>query len=129
MSNIHHIYHTTFGGRGRKVKISEMEAALKCTHCHDETIHRITYLNGKIRKVECTECKNNSASEKIDAKKELFKEVYDRISTKPSRITKEYKADLNSFIYGFPPRVIRKPFGLLKFLNETKEAFKKSKDI
>lgn len=116
------------GKEGRSVKLTEMEAALDCIQCREETLHRIVYLNGKIQKVECTECHHYSGKEKINLKKELFNEIYERISTKPSRMTQEYKEDLNTFISGLPPRVINKPFGLIKYLNETKDAFKKSKD-
>lgn len=108
------------------MKISEMEAGLYCTRCHDETIHRVVYVNNKIQSIECEEC-HRLTGVKINAKKELYEEVYDRISTKPLRMTLEYKQDLSKFVSGMPLRVISKPYRLIKYVNETRKVMKQSK--
>lgn len=106
--------------------MSEMEAGLYCTRCHDETIHRVVYINDKIQSVECEEC-HRVTGVKIDPKKALYEEVYDRISSKPSRITQEYKQDLSKFVSGMPMRVISKPYRLMKYVNETRKTWKQTK--
>lgn len=78
------------------MKMSEMEAGLYCTQCHDETIHRVVYVNNKIQSIECEGC-HSITNMKIDTKKELYEEVYDRVSTKPSRLLEESKRDLSKF--------------------------------
>jgi hypothetical protein len=105
------------------MKSSEMEANLYCTHCKDETPHVIMYINGKIKGVECEECQR-SVGVRVDVMKEFYKEVYERISTKPSRITHEYKEDLSRFLSSLPTRVISKPYRLMRYLNETRKVIK-----
>jgi hypothetical protein len=108
------------------MKISELDADLYCSHCHDETLHRVQYLNDKLHSTECTNCHRKIKME-MNPMRELYKEVYKRITSKPTRLTKEYKEDLSKFIEGIPKRVISKPYRLIKYVNETKEAFKKIK--
>jgi len=102
------------------MKISKMEAGLYCTQCSDETLHRIVYVNNKIQSIECEGCQRITDM-KIDAKKELYKEVYERISTKPLRLKKEYKQDLNKFVSDMPKRVISKPYRFIKYVNKTRK--------
>lgn len=108
------------------MKISEMEAGLYCTRCHEETIHRVVYLNSHIQSIECEEC-HRLTGMKFDPKKELYKEVYGRLSTKPMRITKESSQDLSKFVSEMPKRLVSKPYRLMKDVNETRKAFKQSK--
>jgi transcription elongation factor Elf1 len=108
------------------MKISELEASLYCSRCHDETLHRVQYLNEKIHSTTCTSCQRKMEMD-IDPKRELYKEVYKRVLSKPTRLTKEYKEDHDTFIGNFPKRVISKPYRLKKYVNETRKAFKKLK--
>ena len=105
-----------------------MEAGLYCTRCHDETLHRVVYINDKIQSIECAGC-NRLTNMKIDIKKELYGEVYDRVSTKPSRLKKEYKQNSSKFFSGIPIRVISKPYRFVKYVNKTRKVFKKSKEF
>ncbi|XJZ26671.1 bh protein [Bacillota bacterium Lsc_1132] len=109
------------------MKVSELDVALYCSHCHDETLHRVLYLNSKIYSTECTNCHRKVMME-INPVRELYKEIYIRVTSKPTRLTKEYKEDLNKFIGGLPKRVLSKPYRLKKYVNETKVAFKKMRD-
>lgn len=108
------------------MNIKEMEAGLYCSQCHDDTLHRVVYFNDKIQSIECEEC-HRQTSMKIDAKKELYKEVYQRVSTKPSRLKKEYKNDLSKFVLGLPKRVISKPYRFVKYVDKTRKVLKTSK--
>ncbi|GLC87141.1 cytochrome c3 family protein [Lysinibacillus piscis] len=108
------------------MKISEMEAGLYCTRCHDETVHRVVYVNNKIQKIECEACHRLTGME-VDLKKEIYDEVYERIATKPSRMTQEYKQDLSKFVSEMPMRVISKPYRLMKDVNEARKALKRTK--
>lgn len=109
------------------MKISELDATLYCSRCHDETLHRVEYLNEKIHSIECTSCHRKVEME-LNPLRELYKEVYKRILSKPTRLTQEYKEDLNKFLEGFPKRVLTKPYRLKKYVNETREALKKIKN-
>ena len=108
------------------MKMSEMEAGLYCTQCHEETIHLVVYVNNKIQSIECEGCKGLMKL-KIDAKKELYEEVYDRISTKPTRLMEESKQDLSKFVSGMPKRVISKPYRFIKYVSKTRKVLKRSK--
>lgn len=95
------------------MKVKTMEAGLYCTHCGEETDHEITYINEEIKSVRCEQC-NRTKELRVDLSKEFYKEVYERVSTKPTRITKEYQEDLNHFLFTLPVRVVSKPYRLIK---------------
>jgi hypothetical protein len=103
-----------------------MESDLYCITCSDETPHIITYVNGNLESVKCEECGRIMKIQR-DIMKEFYKEVYDRISTKPARITTEYKEDLSRFLYKLPIRVISKPYRVMSDLNESRKVIKKFK--
>ncbi|MGE8203735.1 bh protein [Heyndrickxia sp. NPDC080065] len=102
------------------MKKSEMEAGLFCIHCNDETPHLIVYINNEITSIKCEDC-NQITDIKVDVMKEFFKEIYKRVSTKPSRITEEYNQDLSKFLQRLPYRVISKPYRLMRDLNESRK--------
>jgi hypothetical protein len=108
------------------MKILEIDIALYCSHCHDETLHRVQYLNGKIHSTECTEC-HRVIENDMNPMRELYKEVYKRITSKPTRLKKEYNGKMGKFMKEMPKRVISKPFRLIKYVSETREALKKMK--
>jgi len=110
------------------MKTSEIDASLYCSHCHDDTLHHVLYINGKLYCTECTNCQRKIVMN-LSPMRELSKEVYKRVISKPTKLTNEYKEDLSKFIEGMPKRVITKPFRLIKYVNETKNAFKKMKDL
>lgn len=102
------------------MKKSEMEASLFCIHCNDETPHLIVYINNEITSVQCENCQTNKGIQ-LDVMKEFYKEIYKRVSTKPSRITEEYKKDLSKFLHRLPYRVLSKPYRLMRDLNESRK--------
>ncbi|RAS86396.1 bh protein [Priestia endophytica] len=108
------------------MKSSKMEANLYCITCDEETPHLITYINHKIESVQCEDCKRGMKI-RVDIMKEFYKEVYSRISTKPSRITKEYKEDLSGFLYKVPIRMISKPYRIMNDLNESRKVIRRFK--
>jgi hypothetical protein len=103
---------------GGSLKDTQMEADLYCNGCKEELPHHVYYLNGKIMRVECQECSRTMVF-KVDVLKEFYKEVYKRISTKPNRISKEYKKDTTSFLTEIPTRLVSKPYRLMKDFNES----------
>ncbi|WP_461673329.1 bh protein [Priestia megaterium] len=108
------------------MKSSEMESDLYCITCNEETPHIITYVNSKLESVKCEECERIMKIQR-NIMKEFYKEVYDRISTKPARITKEYRDDLSRFLYKLPIRVISKPYRIMSDLNESRKVIKRFK--
>ncbi|HWO78208.1 MAG TPA: bh protein [Bacillus sp. (in: firmicutes)] len=105
------------------MKQTKMEASLYCLRCKDETPHTIVYINNEITSVCCDDCKR-TVSIQVDIMKEFYKEIYERIFTKPSRITKEYKEDLSYFLTRLPFRVASKPYRLIRDLNESRKIIK-----
>ncbi len=69
-------------------------------------------------RVECHEC-NRTMVFQVDVLKEFYKEVYKRVSTKPNRVSKKYKKDINKFLIGVPIRLVSKPYRLIKDFNES----------
>ncbi|MFK9091804.1 bh protein [Bacillus salipaludis] len=106
------------------MKISEIDVTLYCSHCHDETLHHVQYLNNKVQSIVCMNCLRTIKTI-MNPRRELYKEVYKRVTSKPTRLKDEYKTNHVEFIEGFPKRVLSKPLRFVKYLNETKEALKK----
>jgi hypothetical protein len=105
------------------MKRSEMDAYLFCIYCNDETPHVIVYINDEITKIECKDC-HHIVELRLDIMKEFYKEIYERVSTKPSRLTSEYKRDLSNFLSKLPIRVVSKPYRLMRDLNESRKVIK-----
>ncbi|MGI6585661.1 MAG: bh protein [Gracilibacteraceae bacterium] len=104
------------------MKVTKMEADLYCVNCSKNTLHNITYLGDSIKEIECTECK---ATLEIDDRLVLSTyaaDIFERIRTKPERISREMREDLSMFMRSIPIRVITKPYRMIK-------EFKSIKDI
>ncbi|WP_416144174.1 bh protein [Planococcus koreensis] len=113
------------------MKVKKMEAGLYCLGCKEEVNHEVTYINDDIKSISCLQC-GRTKELKLDLKKEFYKEIYERISTKPTRITKEYKEDLSHLLLSLPVRAIRKPYQLLKDVNSSRkvmQTYKSKKKI
>ncbi|MGI2327119.1 bh protein [Planococcus sp. YIM B11945] len=111
------------------MKMKKMEADLYCVHCKEEVDHEITYINSQIKSIRCLQC-GKTKELKIDVKKELYKEIFERISTKPTRMTEEYRKDLSHLLLSLPVRAIKKPYQLLKDVNTSRkviQTYKKKK--
>ncbi|OIJ12566.1 hypothetical protein BKP37_14160 [Anaerobacillus alkalilacustris] len=102
------------------MKKTHIEVDLYCIQCNEEVPHEIAYLNEKIIRTECLMCKN-CVEIIIDPKKEFYKAICIRIVTKPSRVSNEYKENLNHFLCSLPARVITKPYRLLTDFKEVIE--------
>jgi len=109
------------------MEITKLDVFLYCSHCQDETLHSVQYLNHKISSTECTNC-HRKLDMHLNPKRELYKEIYKRIVTKPTRLTQEYRDDLNKFLGEFPKRALSKPYRLKRYMVETRTALKKFKD-
>lgn len=108
------------------MKESKVESFLHCTHCKEETPHIILYINNQIKSVTCEVCERKQEIE-LDIMKEFYKEFYNRVSSKPSRITQEYKQDLNHFLLSIPKRVLSKPYRLMRYLDDSRKVIKQYK--
>lgn len=106
------------------MKETNITTDLYCTRCQSDTPHRITYLNGCISHIECEHCARSYDLE-VDVKHELYHELLNRIKSKPSRITQEYKGNLTRFLLAFPRKAVRKPYRLLKEAKEVKQLVSK----
>ncbi|MBP3039856.1 bh protein [Bacillaceae bacterium Marseille-Q3522] len=102
------------------MKKTVMEADLFCISCKNDVPHKVTYINDKLSEVECKNC-HRIVAVPIDPKKEFLKEVYKRVSTKPSRMTEEYKSDLSHFLRSMPKRVISKPYRIMTDLHKARK--------
>lgn len=106
------------------MKETKMTTELYCLRCHRDTPHSLTYLNSTISKIQCLSCSRTHRVH-VDIKHELYQELLERIKSKPSRITKEYKKNMSMFLKIFPRRVIHKPLKLYREAKEVKTLLKK----
>ncbi len=102
------------------MKVKKMEAGLYCLNCKEEVNHEVTYINDDIKSISCLEC-GRTIDMNMNLKKEFYKEVYDRIASKPTRITKEYREDLSRLVLSLPFRTIRKPYRILKEVHSSRK--------
>ena len=97
-----------------------LKGKLFCLHCHQETPHTLIYaghpLSGEsyLRKVKCEDCKTVIELDRIKILELYGKQMVKRVFTKPSRLTKEIRADLTNFIKSLPIRIITKPYRAAK---------------
>lgn len=108
------------------MKVAQIESELYCTTCHSETIHRITYLNSLIQKVECLECCRHIGSD-IKFKEQLYTEMVERIGSKPYRLAKELNNHTLKTIGKLPLRMFQKPFHLAQEMKKGHNDYKKTK--
>lgn len=100
------------------------EAMLFCMHCQKETLHDIQYMNEIISSIECVEC-HNEMSIDIDAMNQFHHYLYERLVSKPGRLTEEARQDFSKFLATMPMRIISKP---MRFTNEYNQMNKEVKD-
>lgn len=103
------------------MKITKMKADLYCVNCVKNTLHDITYLGDDIKEIVCTECK---ATLEIDDKLVLSAyaaDIFERIKTKPERMSKEIREDLSKFLRSITIRVITKPYRMIKEFKSIKD--------
>lgn len=108
------------------MEVKTMEAGLYCNHCKEEVNHEITYINEDIKSIRCEQC-NKTKHLRVDVNKKFYKEIYDRIFSKPNRITGEYKEDLSHLLISLPVRTISKPYRLLQDVSASRKIVKQYK--
>ncbi|HET7657910.1 MAG TPA: bh protein [Bacillales bacterium] len=101
----------------------DMYAGLFCIHCDEETEHKVTYLNNEIARIECEQCRHIIKLD-VDILREFYKEVFEHVVTKPSRMTEEYKKDLSHFLFSMPVRVVTKPYRMMNYIKNTRNVMK-----
>lgn len=109
------------------MKVLQMESELYCCKCHTETLHRVTYLNNSIKKIECLGCQKFIGSD-IKFKKEMYDELVHRIGTKPYRVAKELNHHAFRTIGKLPMRMIQKPFSFAQEFKQSCDQYNKMKD-
>ncbi len=103
---------------------TKFETAFYCIRCMSDSLHTVVYVNDILHKVTCQTCGRESVITP-DLPKEVYIRYFDRILSKPSRITKEFKADLSHFLSSLPYRVLSKPYrtyrefkGIFKYVHK-----------
>ncbi|WP_221568389.1 bh protein [Alkalihalobacillus sp. TS-13] len=110
------------------MKRSEMDFELFCIHCKEDVDHHFTYINGEISQIRCNQC-GQVLEIKMDLKKKLSSELYDKIARKPKRLTEEYKEDFRKFIFSIPFRIVKKPYSVYRYIKDTREVFSEHNKI
>ncbi|SDW44646.1 hypothetical protein SAMN05421781_1461 [Marinococcus luteus] len=96
---------------------------LQCAHCKEETPHNVEYINGDVYSMACRTCGRELTLNR-DIMKEWYSEVYDRVTTKPTRLTEEYKESRTPFVVRLPFRMASKPYRLMRDLNDTQKTLR-----
>lgn len=104
--------------------INNEETTLFCIYCQSETPHTVSYVNQTISAISCEAC-GNQMSIDVDAMQEFHQYIYERFSTKASRMSEEARQDLNTFLKSLPMRIISKP---VRFSSEYNQLSKEVKD-
>ena len=103
---------------------TKFETELYCIGCLGQSRHTVIYVNDILYKVTCETCGRESVI-KPDLPKEIYSRYFDRILSKPKRITKEFREDLSHFLSSLPYRILSKPYrtyrefrGILKYVHK-----------
>lgn len=104
------------------MKITTMEADLYCINCNKNTLHEVIYLGENIKDIICTECRTTLEIDDKLVMSAYAADIFERVRTKPERISKEMREDLTKFLRSITIRVITKPYRMIK-------EFKSLKDI
>ncbi len=102
------------------MEISKMQAELYCVNCKRDTMHEIVYIGENIERIKCLECEVFLEINEDLVLTTYAKDIFQRISTKPKRMSKEIKKDLSKFLYSIPFRVVTKPYRMIKEFKEIK---------
>ncbi|MGX7350607.1 hypothetical protein RU97_GL001589 [Enterococcus canis] len=102
----------------------EEQAALFCMHCQKETPHHIHYLDQQIASIDCQICQNQISID-LDAMKIFHQYLYERLISKPGRLTEEARQDFSHFLTSLPMRIVSKP---VRFSQEYAQMNKEVRD-
>ncbi|MFM1654066.1 hypothetical protein ACI7RC_18490 [Brevibacillus sp. B_LB10_24] len=103
---------------------SRFDTELYCIDCLGQSQHTVIYVNNVLYKVTCNGCgKENIINPDLPA--EIYSRYFDRILSKPQRITKEFREDLSHFLSSLPFRILSKPYrtynefkGIFRYVNQ-----------
>lgn len=104
------------------MKITSMEAELYCVSCGKNTLHNITYLGENIKDIVCTECRTTLEIDDRLVLSAYAADIFERIRTKPERMSKEMREDLSRFLRSITVRVITKPYRMIKEFKSIKDS-------
>lgn len=100
------------------------ETELYCNICEQETIHKIVYIYGAIDEIICENCGKTIRMNEKALLSHFSEDLFERIKSKPHRLTEEFKSDIKAFIMSVPARLISKPFKTLNEINELRREYK-----
>jgi transcription elongation factor Elf1 len=99
------------------VNETRFDTEFYCTNCLAESPHTVIYVNDILYKVTCKTCGKESIIHP-DLPKEIYIRYFDRILSKPKRITKEFRQDMSHFLSSLPYRLLSKSFRTYRELKE-----------
>ena len=103
------------------MNITKMKADLYCLNCNKDTLHEVTYMGDSIEKIICMECETTLEIDEKIIVSTYVAEIFNRVRTKPERMSKESKADLSKFLRSIPFRVVTKPYRMIKEYKTVKD--------
>ncbi len=106
------------------MQISKMQAELYCINCKEDTLHEVVYIGDNIEKIKCLECEVFLEIDDELVLSTYAKDLFQRISTKPKRMSGEIRRDMSKFLYSIPFRVVTKPYRMIQEFNEVKNVGK-----
>jgi len=107
------------------MSITKFQTELYCINCKEDTVHEITYVGENIEKIACKKCESELHINEELILSAYAGDVFQRIRTKPDRISEEIKQDLGKFLCSIPIRLITKPYRMVKEYNDTKKDIQK----
>jgi len=98
---------------------------LLCIQCNEETIHKIIYIGGEMRRIKCKKCGITLEIDKNKLLKTYTSETVKQILKEPLRLNKLLKKGGKEYLFSIPGRLLSKPFRItkevMKILEEEKE--------
>lgn len=106
-----------------------LKTVLLCSHCNEETLHELHYINDSLDSVECSVCLSHIQKKEAEVQTLLLGELAKRITSKPTRMHEEMKADFWHFASQISFRVVTKPYRFTKELIEMIDVVNQHEDV
>jgi len=98
-----------------------IEVALECSHCRQETIHRLVYVGRILASTTCSVCHTQVKHDVDDLRISYARDLLHRVVTKPFRLWRRFRRSPVTTTLEMPRKTMGKP---MKLWHEIKSLLK-----
>jgi transcription elongation factor Elf1 len=95
---------------------NQVDTILSCSHCGQETSHRIVYLGRRLAEAWCERCKHGIAMTREEVFCDFVGEAFLHLLRLPRHVRRELRSDFARAVQTLPREMVRMPFRLARDL-------------